>query len=115
MKNVLKVLLCSAALLGMQAQAAATELVCELGQRMGVRGDQALDNSIELIWQGQRYNLQRVATSTGANRFEDSVSGLVWIGIPAKGMLLDARHGKPLANECKTTEQGRPASNKKMR
>ena len=67
MKNVLKVLLCSAALLGMQAQAAATELVCELGQRMGVRGDQALDNSIELICQGQRYNLQRVATSTGAS------------------------------------------------
>ena len=109
MKNALKVLICSAALMGMQAQAAVTELVCELGQRMGMRGDQTLDNAIELIWQGQRHNLQRVATSTGANRFEDSASGLVWIGIPAKGMLLDGRHGKPLANECRTAEQGRPA------
>jgi hypothetical protein len=109
MKNVLKVLLCSAVLTGVQAQATATELVCELGQRMGMYGDQTLDSVIALIWQGQRYNLQRVATSTGANRFEDSVSGLVWIGIPAKGMLLDARHGKPLANECKTDGQVRAA------
>ena len=108
MKNALKVLLCSAALIGNTTQAIATELVCELGQRIGMRGDQLNDNVLELLWQGQRYNLQRVATSTGANRFEDSVSGLVWIGIPAKGMLLDGRHGKPLANECKMAGQGRP-------
>ena len=108
MKNALKVLLCMAALASVQKQAAATELVCELGQRMAMRGDEKVDSVIELIWQGQRYNLQRVATSTGANRFEDSSSGLVWIGIPAKGMLLDARHGRPLANECRTAAQGRP-------
>lgn len=109
MKNALRVLLCIAALAGMQQQAAATELVCELGQRLALRGDQAIDGTIELLWQGQRYNLQRVTTSTGANRFEDSHSGLVWIGIPAKGMLLDARRGRPLANECRTAAQGRPA------
>ena len=102
MKNVLRVLLCTAALVSVQKQAAATELVCELGQRMTMRGSETVDSVIELIWQGQRYNLQRVATSTGANRFEDSVSGLVWIGIPAKGMLLDARRGRPLANECRS-------------
>ena len=109
MKNAFKVLLCSAVLMGMQGQATATELVCEMGQQIGMRGDQTIDNAIELIWKGQRYKLQRVATSTGANRFEDSVSGLVWIDIPAKGMLLDTRHGRPLANECKTAGIGRPA------
>ena len=44
----------------------------ELGQRMAMRGDEKVDSVIELIWQGQRYNLQRVVTSTGANRFEDT-------------------------------------------
>jgi hypothetical protein len=50
------------------------------------------------------YKLSRVATTTGAQRFENEKSGLVWIDIPAKGMLLDSHHGHQLANECKTTK-----------
>ena len=36
--------------------------------------------------------------------------GIVWIGIPAKGILLDSRKGQQLANECKSAEQLKPST-----
>ena len=38
------------------------------------------------------------------------VMGLVWIGIPAKGLLLDSKKGQQLANECKNAEQMKAAA-----
>jgi hypothetical protein len=49
--------------------------------------------------------MTRVETSTGAHRFESRRQGLVWIGIPAKGILLDSKKGQQLANDCKSAEQ----------
>jgi hypothetical protein len=34
----------------------------------------------------------------------------VWIGIPAKSLLLDSVHGHQLANECKTDDPSAPVS-----
>ena len=107
MKKVLAVLIALILFGGPKDSAHATELICELGQRMSIAGDQSIDNVIHLIWRGQGYNLQRIGTSSGAHRFEHSDSGLLWIGIPAKGMLLDTKRGTPLANECRTAEQQR--------
>lgn len=33
----------------------------------------------------------RTATTTGAERYEDKSTGLVWVNIPAKSMLLDSK------------------------
>ena len=84
------------------ARAMALEMTCEAGKRMAVFGDQNTDNMIELHWDGDAYQMQRVPTTTGANRFEHRSSGLVWISIPAKAMLLDRKLGAPVANECRT-------------
>jgi hypothetical protein len=46
-----------------------------------------------------------VGTTTGAKRFENANYGLIWIGIPSKGMLLDSKLNRQLANECRTPEQ----------
>ena len=83
------------------ALAARTDMVCELGQPMSIAGDHRFDNVIEVIWRGRAYTMERVRTSTGAHRFEDMQSGLVWIGIPAKAMLLDSRRGAPVVSDCK--------------
>lgn len=88
--------------LTVSAGAMALDMTCESGKRMAVFGDQNTDNVIELHWGGGAYQMQRVPTTTGAHRFEHSGSGLVWISIPAKAMLLDRKLGAPVANECRT-------------
>jgi hypothetical protein len=35
-------------------------------------------------------------------RFEDKVSGLAWITIVDKSLLLDTRSGQQLANDCRS-------------
>jgi hypothetical protein len=49
-----------------------------------------------------------VGTTTGALRFENTKFGLIWIGIPSKGILLDSKLNRQLANECKNAEQAKP-------
>ncbi len=88
------------------AHASVVELVCEMGKRVTLQGNPQTDSAIALKWQGQLYHLLRVRTSTGANRFEDLGSGLVWISIPSKAMLLNSKLGEPVANECKARGNG---------
>ncbi len=91
--------------------AAVTELDCELGNKLTLYRNGTDDEHMGLRWNQRVHQMTRVSTTTGANRFENSKFGLVWIGIPAKGMLLDSRHGRQLANECKDVDQiaGKPA------
>lgn len=95
-------------MLTVSGRAMALDLMCESGKRMAVFGDQNNDNFIELHWGGGAYQMQRVPTTTGAHRFEHSGSGLIWISIPAKAMLLDRKLGAPIANECRTGATQRP-------
>jgi len=77
---------------------------CELGNKLTIYRTAGDDQHIALRWKQRLLQMIRVDTSTGANRFENRKVGLVWIGIPAKGMLLDSKKGQQLANECKTTQ-----------
>ena len=72
---------------------------CELGNRVAVAS--AANGEVKLTWKGRSYPMTTVSTTTGAVRLEDKASGLVWIQIPAKSMLLNSRQGLQLANECK--------------
>ncbi len=94
--------------LTVSAGAMALDMTCETGKRMAVFGDQNNDNVIELHWGGGAYQMQRVPTTTGAHRFEHSGSGLIWISIPAKAMLLDRKLGAPVATECRAGALHRP-------
>jgi hypothetical protein len=100
--------LCAILLVYGQAQALPLDLHCERNQQVTLGGDVGLDNAIELTWKGMLYKMLRVGTSTGANRFEDPVSGLILISIPGKAMLLDGRRGEPVANECRSRSGSRP-------
>ena len=57
-------------------------------------------DSLELIWKGRRYRLDRDPTTTGAYHFDDPKVGLVMIQIPAKSMLFDKRNMTRLADDC---------------
>lgn len=89
-----------------------TDFHCELGTNLTIYQKANDHKFIELKWNKKVHELTRVETSTGANRFENREAGLVWIGIPAKGMLLDSKKGQPLANECKSADQMKASKSK---
>jgi hypothetical protein len=81
------------------ASLVAGNFYCELGNRVDLAS--AASGEVKLTWKGRGYPMTRVGTTTGAVRLEDKASGLVWIQIPAKSMLLNSKQGLQLANECK--------------
>ena len=81
------------------------EYKCELGNHVTIFENAADDQHVALRWNKRLVRLKRVDTTTGAHRFENRRHGLVWIGIPAKGILLDSKKGQQLANDCKNPEQ----------
>ncbi|HZG22778.1 MAG TPA: hypothetical protein VE092_22430 [Herbaspirillum sp.] len=83
---------------------------CEMGHKLTIWKNETDDKHIAIRWDKRIHRLTRVATTTGANRFENRKMGLVWIGIPAKGLLLDSKKGQQLANECKNAEQMKAAA-----
>lgn len=76
---------------------------CELGQKVDVQRDARDADLIKINWKGKRLTLQRLDSTSGLPRFEDRLNGLVWIDLPWKSVLMDAKSGHPLANECKAT------------
>ncbi|RZT09320.1 hypothetical protein SAMN05216319_2255 [Duganella sp. CF402] len=89
---------------------AVTEFDCELGNKITIYANTNDEAHIALRWKKRLHRLTRVGTTTGANRFENKLYGLIWIGIPAKGMLLDSKQNRQLANECRNAEQLKPVS-----
>lgn len=87
---------------------AATDFDCELGNKITIYQNAGDDGHIALRWKKRLHRLTRVGTTTGALRFENKLYGLIWIGIPAKGMLLDSKQNRQLANECRNAEQLKP-------
>jgi hypothetical protein len=87
---------------------AAVELNCELGNKLTLYRNASDRDHMALRWNQRVHRMTRVSTTTGADRFENSKYNLVWIGIPAKGMLLDSKKGRQLANECRDAEQMKP-------
>lgn len=87
---------------------------CELGNKVTIYQASTNSDSILMRWRNRMHRLVRISTSTGADRFENTDNGLVWIGIPAKGILLDSKKGQQLANECKTPEQMRSVTHTKL-
>ncbi len=87
-----------------------TEYACELGNKITIYTNARDEGHIALRWKKRLHRLNRVGTTTGALRFENPHWGLIWIGIPAKGILLDSKLNRQLANECKNAEQSAPVT-----
>jgi hypothetical protein len=85
-----------------------TEYSCELNNKVTIYTNEGDDSHIALRWKKRLHRLERVGTTTGAMRFENTNFRLIWIGIPSKGILLDSRLNRQLANECKNAEQSKP-------
>lgn len=82
---------------------------CELGNKVTIYTNEGDSAHVALRWKKRLHRMTRVGTSTGASRFENTTYGLVWIGIPAKSMLLDSKANRQLANECRNADQNKSA------
>lgn len=92
------------------ADTVTTEFNCELGNKVTVYQNENDNAHIALRWKKRLHRLTRVGTTTGAQRFENALFGLVWIGIPSKAMLLDSKQNRQLANECQNAAQSKAAA-----
>lgn len=74
---------------------------CELNQSVSVEKVSADQKTAVFKWAKRNYTLRAVNTSTGALRYEDKGSGMVWLMVANKSMLLNSKHGQRLADECR--------------
>jgi hypothetical protein len=51
------------------------------------------------------YNMVPEETTTGAVRLQDKKTGMVWLQIPSKSMLMNSRAGQRMVDGCTQSEQ----------
>jgi len=75
---------------------------CELGKSVKIEREyrEKVNYSILLGWNGKSYQLERDPSSSGLPRFKDKAGKMIWVDLPWKGLLLDGKTSKPLANDC---------------
>lgn len=74
---------------------------CELNRSVLVRHVSPDRTTAVLHWAKKDYTLRAVHARSGALRYEDAKSGLMFIVIVGKSLLLDTKKGAQLANECR--------------
>lgn len=75
---------------------------CDQGRELQFREVSADTQTAVLKWKDRDYPMRAVGVRSGALRYENAESGLVWLMIPSKSMLLDAKRGQRLADACRT-------------
>jgi hypothetical protein len=78
---------------------------CELDQSVEVERVIEKPGVFVVRFKGQSYVMVPEETTTGAVRLNDPRSGMVWLQIPVKSMLLNARAGKRMTDMCMHSEQ----------
>jgi hypothetical protein len=73
---------------------------CEFKQSVTVQPIEGLPGYFHVGHLGKRYRMLPRETSTGAVRLEDPANGIVWLQIPTKSMLMDAKRGQRMIDSC---------------
>lgn len=76
------------------------ESKCEFGNLVQVVEHPSLPGRFLLEFRGIKHVLTPQPTTTGVVRLEDKRSGLVWLQVPIKSMLMDGRRGQRLVDNC---------------
>jgi len=78
---------------------------CEFAQSVEVNAIDGKPGYFKVAFGKASYTMTPQETSTGAVRLEDRRAGAVWLQIPAKSMLMDAKAGRRLVDSCMHVEQ----------
>ena len=77
---------------------------CELGAKVVVKQDSNPGRFLLELGR-QTFRMEPTLTTTGAIRLEDNSTGVVWLQLGNKSMLLNQRLGKRLADACVNLHQ----------
>lgn len=78
---------------------------CEFGQRVSVEPVAGQRGQFRVRHLKASYTMVPEETTTGAVRLEDKKAGMVWLQIPSKSMLMNARAGQRVVDGCMHAEQ----------
>lgn len=78
---------------------------CDQGQQVKLTPVAGQSGHFKLEFKKASYTLVPEETTTGAVRLEDKKAGIVWLQIPSKSMLMNAKIGQRVADGCKHPEQ----------
>ena len=78
---------------------------CELGQKIDVVADPALEHYVVVKHMKATYVMKPVLSSTGAVRLEDVRGEALMVQIAAKSMLLNTKTGQRIVDACVSEKQ----------
>jgi hypothetical protein len=73
---------------------------CEFNQSIDVEAAPEKTGYFRIAHKGKKYLLAPEPTTTGAVRLEDKKAGVVWLQIANKSMLMNAKIGQRMVDEC---------------
>lgn len=78
---------------------------CELNQTVRVEPQPDRPGHFRVAFRNVAYSMVPEETSTGAVRLHDPRAGVVWLQIPTKSMLMNAKAGQRVVDACMQPEQ----------
>ncbi len=78
---------------------------CEFNNKITLAAIDGQPGHFKLMHKKASYTMVPQETTTGAVRLEDAKAGVVWLQIPAKSMLMNAKLGQRVADGCQMSEQ----------
>jgi hypothetical protein len=81
------------------------DAACEFNQTVSVQPVAGKPAHFHLTYKKVVYTVIPEETSSGALRLEDKKAGIVWLQIPSKSMLMNARIGQRMVDGCMHAEQ----------
>jgi len=81
------------------------DAACEFNQTVSVERLADKPGHFKLTFKKVNYTVVPEETTSGALRLEDKKAGIVWLQIPSKSMLMNARIGQRLVDGCMHSEQ----------
>jgi hypothetical protein len=92
-----------------QMQAAARvmtgDIDCEFNQKITLKAVDGQPGHFHLGFKKVTYRMVPQETTTGAVRLEDKKAGVVWLQIPVKSMLMNAKIGQRMVDACLHADQ----------
>lgn len=85
-------------------------LPCELGEAVILVADAKSPGYFDLQTRKAKFRMFPVPTTTGTVRLEDKKAGAVWLQLASKSMLMNAKAGQRLADECMGPDQSKASA-----